>query len=114
MALNDVTALIPLEEEDEEIEDMEDMPLEIEDEEEVTEMSFPIPEGFAPPDNVVDGGVFDAHITARIQNGRIIIDSINNSKVAVDPSVVDVTDPDVASEDALNAAMAQSGFDPFR
>lgn len=112
MALNDVTALIPLEEEDE-LEDM-DEPLEMEDEEEVTEMSFPIPEGFAPPDNVVDGGVFDAHITARIQDGRIIIDSINNSKVAVDPSVVDVADPEVASEDALNAAMAQSGFDPFR
>lgn len=105
MAINEVTALIPLDDEDE-LEDMEDMPLMEEDEdEEMEEISFPIPTGFAPPDSAVDGGLFDAHITARIQDGMIIIDSINNSKLGASSEK-----PPASFDEELAQGMAASGI----
>lgn len=102
MALDDVTALIPLPEEDE-LEDI-DEPLEMEDEEIEEEIiAFPIPVGFAPPDSAADGSVFDAHITARIEDGMIIIDSINNSKLGV-------AQESMPFEMGLEQVMAQSGI----
>lgn len=101
----DFTALIPIEDEDED-EDFEE-------ETEISEMSFPIPDGFVAPEDVPDGSAFEAHVTVRVQDGRLIIDSINNSKVTTTDEE-EVMEEEMSSDQALSAAMTQSGYDPMR
>lgn len=88
-----------------------------EDAEAIT-VSFKMPSGFAPPEGVEEGSPFEAVANVRIEDGMVIVDTINGLKIggeeAEDEEIEDETlENEEEAEDggSLAAAMQASGVD---
>lgn len=84
------------------------------EEEESSGFSFPAPQGFALPDTANEGDLFDAVVKVRLQDGQILVDSINGSKLSGEPEEeeteeVEETESD-EEPDTLEAAIIAEGY----
>lgn len=94
-------------------EKMPDTPDEPEDQGEDKNYSITPPDGFEPPDDVQGSDQFDATIRCHMEDGMIVIDSINGIKTKEgDESEGQETDPDTSPpQQSLDQAMeAQKSY----
>lgn len=67
--------------------------------EEVAVFSFPIPRGFRAPEDVPDGEAFDATVKVRIQDGKVMVDSINGSALGEEMEEDEMEEDEVAENE---------------
>jgi len=85
---------------------------------EVAFISFAPPEGFAPPSDIEDGDAFEVVASVRMQDGRVVLDSVNGVKVDADTEVAEDEEEDLNDDDleeeveepSLQDAMRADGF----
>ena len=86
--------------------------------EEVAFVSFAPPEGFVPPSDIEDGDAFEVVASVRMQDGRVILDSVNGVKVGADTEVEENEEEDLNDDDleeeveepTLQDAMRADGY----
>lgn len=71
-------------------------------------MSIPLPKGFQPPEGTKDGATFEVIAKAKIQDGRLMFESLDGQTTETEPESMD--ESDAAAEEALRDAMKSEGL----
>lgn len=87
-------------------------------EEEITEVSFPVPTGFAAPDTAEEGQPFEVTARVLLRDGRLVLDSINGAKLAaeavedeeMDEDMEEMEEEETQDGESLQDAMSAAGY----